>query len=380
MEQIVFNTVNQIVFFKYSNSMFHANVNYYSFKLLVLMLFYVNQIDHLLDIEKYFDIARSSLNSLKSGFSQSPVSVKKGMLQNASRSNVQYNEQKHLKPNIQEEAMFRDLTVIVIGLLCDKTHILMISQSNKTFIQEIILHNLIEHSDEISRLMNYTAKIIKGNFEANDLIDLIYQNPQEKRRFYSILEISTVQVSSKSKNFTNRRLTKLNNLISQPPEDELARMGKLFDSIGQNLRSFWKYISKFTSDITSGKSTWIEIESHLEKGINDSSKSFNVLELLINYIFSTNRTKVVNQQSSSNKVELQRGSIKEAPITPSTQQINNTLDKPTGYEDYRILIASIFEFLSESISSETPLVILFYLDIQSQRESEKPIPIPSDNI
>lgn len=189
---------------------------------------------------------------------------------------------------LQEEfEICKNSMINMLGLAFEKTAILSLSAESHKFVISLIFSTIASKADYIMK--NEQVK----NIFKEDRFYKIRDNKSE----YSYNERDSMMGLMNDKNFTVLR---------------------------ENIDSFYRYIEKYTTDVSAGKKIWKQVENYLNEKTNDTYATSIMLEITIIYIFNKTRIKSITAVNTSNMTFAHKG---------------------------KILLSSIFEYLCDKLSS-----------------------------
>ena len=189
----------------------------------------------------------------------------------------------------QELAISRNTMINVLGQAFEKTGDMSLSLEGHKFVISLIFSTIAAKADYV----------IKNEQVRNVLKEERFYKMRDNKSEFSLSENNSMSVLLNDKTFLNLR---------------------------DNIDSFYRYIEKYTTDVSAGKKIWKQVETFLDNKINDPSITNILLEISIIYIFNRTRIKSMNAV------------------------INSFLNFP---HKGKILISSIFEYLCDKLSSGT---------------------------
>lgn len=279
IEQELFNLVNNLINRKYTNYSWFCCIFFYSIHLINLIALKTHDLDNYINIEKF-------------------ISKIKFLIQNYFNPQIQIPQQENSSnfnlDNI-EMKKFVNVCLNLLGTFFDKTDELILSKNIHQFTIELIFTSLVHYQDFI--LENFTT--IKNSF----------------------------------KNFNNEKNNK-NNISFVDETVSSLILNENYKLITNNMDTFYKYLNKYTTDVTAGKKIWKHVEDFLNLKISNATLTNLILEMIIIFIF--NKSKF---------------------------DTNNDLNLPDDGKEknlkkhQKINLTSIFEFLCEKFSS-THVIIM----------------------
>ena len=213
-----------------------------------------------------------------------------------------------------ERLLFRKLLLELMGNCFDRTKAIILEKPLPSFTISIIFSEIIIHKDEL-----YTNK------------DNIFSQICNKREGSSLELIKTK---------------------SEYKETE----SEIYSNVCNDFECFYKYMYKFTTDVTTGKKTFTTVEEHLNNGCNgDLKKSSAIFDILIIYIFNKCRN---NQQNFLKFNSKTKSNIKEHRKSDANNlNMISVTNRTLNYNMGKIILSSIFEFLCDKINYSENLVI-----------------------
>lgn len=159
--------------------------------------------------------------------------------------------------------IYKGNMVKLLGLLFKKSEQNILNLTYKSFIIEIIFSNfidssgyIVENKDNIKQYFNYKNGLHN--------LSLSFKSPQSDQKDENII-----------------------NLITD------IRFILILDSC----ETYYKYLFKYVTDVTTGKKIWKEVERFLKNNLHDKVLNYLILELVILYIFNKSK----NYISDSNR-------------------------------------------------------------------------------
>lgn len=205
---------------------YRAELFYYFSDCLLFILRTVDGFDTQINIERFFIALNSSFNSL-------------------------------LTPQAQD--LYRESIVLLIGVCCERSNLLLIPKNTLNMIMNFLLWNLIAKKSDIIENIDYISQVLR---EAE---------------------------GGKNKITYARRNTDFSNKDYQENQNIQKMMDKSYEMLAlliPSLESITKFLVGFTTDISIGKTLWQNILDHMMMKLQNSEEVNTLQTVILRYIFT----------------------------------------------------------------------------------------------
>lgn len=189
----------------------------------------------------------------------------------------------------EEFAITKNTMINLLGQSFEKTSNISLSIESHKFVINLIFSTIASKADYVMK---------------NEQVKNIFKDD----RFYKLKENKGEYSFSENHSFSG------------------VPIDKNFVILRDNIECFYRYIERYTTDVSTGKKIWKQVENFLFEKTNDTYATSMLLEITIIYIFNKTRVRLIFALNSSNTFFPQKG---------------------------KILLSSIFEYLCDKLYSGT---------------------------